>query len=69
MEEIIQTIARVRRAMPRNGDVMMVCSELERRLVTVTAEGLKPKFDRNAYQKEYMRGYRRRQAEKREAEK
>lgn len=24
-------------------------------------------FDRNAYQREYMRGYRRRQAEKREA--
>lgn len=31
--------------------------------------GGSPKFDRNAYQREYMRGYRRRQAEKREAEK
>jgi hypothetical protein len=32
--EIIALIGRVRRAMPRNGDVMVVCDELEGRVVT-----------------------------------
>jgi hypothetical protein len=59
--EVLLAIARVRRAMPRNPDVMLVCSELEARLVTVTATEIKPKFDRNAYQREYMR--KRRKAE------
>lgn len=31
--EIIQTISRVRRAMPRNSDVMELCDELERLLL------------------------------------
>jgi hypothetical protein len=31
--ELAQLIARVRRAMPRNGDVMALCDVLERRMV------------------------------------
>ncbi len=33
--------------------------------VSVESDPLKPKFDRNAYQREYMRGWRKRQAERR----
>lgn len=56
MSEIIQTIARVRRAMPRNKDVMDVCDALERELVTVAPSGeAKQKFDRRSYQRELMR--------------
>lgn len=77
--ELTKTIARVRRAMPRNADVMSLCDALEARLATVekveperTIGGVpvsaarviakairnrtdKPKFDRNAYQRELMR--------------
>lgn len=45
--------------MPRNGDVMLICSELEQRLIKVTAEGVEAKFDRVGYMREYMREYRR----------
>jgi hypothetical protein len=31
-QELLAAIARIRRAMPRNGDAMLVCEELERRL-------------------------------------
>ena len=33
--ELLQTIARVRRAMPRNGDVLAICDALESRLCTL----------------------------------
>jgi hypothetical protein len=62
MNEIAHIIGRVRRAMPRNDDVMTLCDELERRLVTrvvtpvVTA--VTPKRDRA----EYMRQYRAKQS-------
>jgi len=48
---LISTIARVRRAMPRNADAMALCGELERLLTKPT----KPKFDRAGYMREYMR--------------
>ena len=41
MSEILQAIARVRRAMPRNADVMRICDELEWRLVDKVVD--KPK--------------------------
>lgn len=33
MSDTLQTISRLRRAMPRNKDVMDVCDELERKVV------------------------------------
>jgi hypothetical protein len=33
MDDLLKTVSRVRRAMPRNFDVMTICDELERRLV------------------------------------
>lgn len=58
----LAVIARVRRAMPRNGDVMLVCDVAERALVkpvAVAAEAPKPKVagkaDRKAYMRDYMR--------------
>ena len=39
MSEILVTIARVRRAMPRNTDVMAICDALEKELVSNTFEG------------------------------
>jgi hypothetical protein len=65
--EVLSAIARVRRAMPRNVDVMLVCDELERQLVAPSTDGPRLKFDRVAYQREYMRE--RRARRKREAEK
>ena len=54
--EIISAISRIRRMMPRNAEAMLICDELERRLVTVTKDGTaKPKFDRVAYQRDLMR--------------
>ena len=67
---LTQTMEKLRRDMPRNGLVMRVCDELEKllkaRSSTVEQRPLKPKvegsipsgsskFDRNAYQREYMR--------------
>jgi hypothetical protein len=43
-------IARVRRAMPRNQDVMAICDAAEKSLVAV-----KPRFDKKTYQRELMR--------------
>jgi hypothetical protein len=34
MSELLATVARLRRAMPRNGDVLAVCDALERSLVS-----------------------------------
>lgn len=51
--ELLQTIARVRRAMPRNADVMMICDAAE--LPEPAATVLAPKFDKTAYQRELMR--------------
>lgn len=43
-------IARLRRAQPRNADTMLVCDALEATFVRAA-----PKFDKVAYQREYMR--------------
>lgn len=62
-------IARIRRTMPRNVDVMAVCDELEARLMAPAPEPKvveriveklveppsKPKFDKRAYQRDLMR--------------
>lgn len=62
-------IARIRRTMPRNVDVMAVCDELEARLTAPLPEPkivervveriveppAKPKFDKKAYQRDLMR--------------
>lgn len=53
LTEITKTISRVRRVMPRNDDVMLLCQELERLLTTPATN--KPKFDRKVYQRELMR--------------
>lgn len=54
--ETLLVIARVRRAMPRNADVQLICDELEGFLTKKVAGGeTAPKFDRNSYQREYMR--------------
>ena len=63
---IIGLIGRVRRAMPRNAEVMVLCDELERRVVTpvvtptevVTSnqpcnQRNQPKRDRAAYMRSY----------------
>jgi hypothetical protein len=53
--DIVQAIARLKRAFPRNADVLAVCDALETRqaapIVDQAAEG----FDRRAYQRDYMR--------------
>jgi hypothetical protein len=63
---IMQIIERLRRAQPRNADTMAVCDELEQQLqrpmpaVTAASCG---KFDRVAYQKAYMKIWRKRRAQ------
>jgi hypothetical protein len=56
----LATVARVRRAMPRNSDVMRICEIAEeaitvRRIVQATELVAVTKFDKKAYQREYMR--------------
>ena len=51
-------IARVRRAMPRNADVMAICDECERLARALREAGSKPKIDRRTYMREYMRARR-----------
>ncbi len=53
MSEVLQIIARVRRAMPRNADVMAICSELERLLTEP-----KRKLGRALTRAEIQRNYR-----------
>jgi hypothetical protein len=71
MDEIslTQVIAKLRRDQPRNALTMRVCDELEKRLKEAVLGGaeemdrkvrssLGEKFNRTAYQKEYMRRWR-----------
>ncbi len=53
--DLLATVSRVKRAMPRNADVMAICEALERRLIEAPPPAEKPKFDRRAYQRELMR--------------
>lgn len=80
MSDKIQTIARVRRAMPRNKDVMDVCdmaeeslassSVVERSAVNAVVAGstpassAKPPFDRKAYMRDYMKQRRKKEKSK-----
>ncbi len=61
LSTILPVIERVRRAMPRNADVMAVCDAclVFARSAGETAKGDGPKRDRAAY----MRGYRKRERE------
>jgi hypothetical protein len=77
-KELLKTISRLRRAMPRNEDVMALCDALEARLlkseqppkyehaevgyeIATNENGDRvgnmtvKKFDKTAYQREYMR--------------
>ena len=47
--ELVAAIARVRRAMPRNQDVMLICDAAEK------SATVKPRFDKKTYQRELMR--------------
>ena len=65
-ESLFSVIARVRRAMPRNADVMRICDAAERSAVAVGIAKVSlrrgaNKFDKTAYQRDYMR---KRRAEK-----
>ncbi len=59
MNDVAQAIARVRRTMPRNADVMLICEEYEKlantaRKPTQPLAG-KPKRDRAAYMRDVYR--------------
>lgn len=58
VENLLATIARLRRSMPRNADAMTVCDALEYRLKSAAEDGPQPGFDRTAYQRQYMRRWR-----------
>jgi hypothetical protein len=68
-EELYKAIGRLRRSQPINNDTMAVCDALEGYLFVkvkpVTDPGLvRSRFDKNAYQREYMRSYMRRRRAK-----
>lgn len=48
--QLRDAIARLRRAQPRNPDTMLICDAIEATFVRAA-----PKFDKVAYQREYMR--------------
>ena len=54
MSDIHEAIAKARRDMPNVRAVMLICDELERRLLVESA----PKRDRKEYMRGYMREYR-----------
>lgn len=56
--DLLMVIGRVRRS-TRSPDIILICDELEKRLVTVMSDGtVKAKFDKVAYQREYMKKWR-----------
>lgn len=59
--EVHQTISRLRRDMPRNKLAMDLCDAAEEMLLASAPKGEVAKFDKKAYQREYMR--KRRKAE------
>ena len=66
--EIIQTVERVRRMMPRNGDVMRLCAWIEQTLAKPTtrvqvADVSKPSLTRAQIQKNYRERKKARKAE------
>lgn len=52
MSDTIQAIGRVRRSMPRNADVMLICDELEKLLTAPKSPG-PVKLTRRQIQKNY----------------
>lgn len=52
--DLVATIARVRRAMPRNADVMAVCDAAEQAQVT-RLKAPNGTFDKKSYMRDYMR--------------
>jgi hypothetical protein len=59
---ILEAIARLKRSQPRNADTILVCTALEAALYR--KEAAKVKFDRNRYQRDYMRKWRARRRSK-----
>jgi hypothetical protein len=56
--ELLGAIGRIRRAMPRNSDAMLICDAAEKSIQKQTLpEGYEvtAKFDKKAYQRELMR--------------
>jgi len=53
MSDIFQTIGRVRRAMPRNADVMELCDALEELLSRSATLSAAPKLTRAEIQRNY----------------
>lgn len=52
-------IARVRQAQSRNPDTMLICDALEKSLLAIASNPeAKPVFNRNGYQRQYMRDMR-----------
>lgn len=50
--ELMQSIDRLRRSMPRNPDVLVVCQGAE-----LWLKANKPPFNRNEYHRRYMKEY------------
>ena len=55
---IIALIGRIRRAMPRNADVMVLCNELEGRVVTPVVTPAEVVASNQPNRAAYMRSYR-----------
>ena len=53
---VLEALTRLKRSQPRNADTILVCTALEAALYK--KEVAKVKFDRTAYQREYMRKWR-----------
>ena len=53
---VLEAIARLKRSQPRNADTILVCNALEALLYR--KEVAKVRFDKTAYQREYMRKWR-----------
>ncbi|HSV24369.1 MAG TPA: hypothetical protein VLJ17_15240 [Xanthobacteraceae bacterium] len=66
---MVETIARVRRDMPRNAHVMAICDDWEKQREEIRRLQPKPRVDRKTYMREFMRAKRKRDRERRQAEK
>jgi hypothetical protein len=55
---LIQLIHKLRREFPRHRDILALCTACEALALAKPVTTAKPRFDRKAYQKEYMRKWR-----------
>ena len=67
--ELLASIARIRRAMPRDADAMKLCDfaeeQLRQRAARRRPEG--PRFDKRTFMRNYMRAWRKKRAAERTA--